>query len=169
MKDKDFDFDRVGKRLPYRVDEEVLQRVTRNVLETCKQEKISRKSGVRRNYFLYMLGSVAAILLLLVYIGVGHKKDVSDRLKMAEVSTGDSLREFYSVSDQYAGSIFNDVFQRDSSLVIALWEETLAEDFKYSQTEKDMPMDELIDELSDEDLMFLTEITGGTIVDQWYN
>ena len=116
-----------------------------------------------------MLGSVAAILLLLVYIGVGHKKDVSDRLKMAEVSTGDSLREFYSVSDQNAGSIFNDVFQRDSSLVIALWEETLAEDFKYSQTEKDMPMDELIDELSDEDLMFLTEITGGTVVDQWYN
>ena len=53
--------------------------------------------------------------------------------------------------------------------MIALWEETLAEDFKYSQTEKDMPMDELIDELSDEDLMFLTEITGGTIVDQWYN
>lgn len=51
MKDKDFDFDRVGKRLPYRVDEEALQRVTRNVLETCRQEKISRKSGVRRNYF----------------------------------------------------------------------------------------------------------------------
>ena len=98
MKDKDFDFDRVGKRLPYRVDEEALQRVTRN-----------------------------------------------------------------------AGSIFNDAFQRDSSLEIALWEETLAEDFKYSQTGKDMPMDELIDELSDEDLMFLTEITGGTIVDQWYN
>ena len=42
MKDKDFDFDRVGKRLPYRVDEEALQRVTRNVLdETCRQEKIS--------------------------------------------------------------------------------------------------------------------------------
>ena len=164
MKDKDFDFDRVGKRLPYRVDEEALQRVTRNVLETCRQEKISRKSGVRRNYFFYMLGSVAAILL-----GVGHKKEVQDRLKMAEVSAGDSLREFYSVSDQNAGSIFNDAFQRDSSLEIALWEETLAEDFKYSQTGKDMPMDELIDELSDEDLMFLTEITGGTIVDQWYN
>ena len=159
MKDKDFDFDRVGKRLPYRVDEEALQRVTRNVLdETCRQEKISRKLGVRRNYFF-----------LLVYIGVGHKKEVQDRLKMAEVSAGDSLREFYSVSDQNAGSIFNDAFQRDSSLEIALWEETLAEDFKYSQTGKDMPMDELIDELSDEDLMFLTEITGGTIVDQWYN
>lgn len=170
MKDKDFDFDRVGKRLPYRVDEEALQRVTRNVLdETCRQEKISRKSGVRRNYFFYMLGSVAAILLLLVYIGVGHKKEVQDRLKMAEVSAGDSLREFYSVSDQNAGSIFNDAFQRDSSLEIALWEETLAEDFKYSQTGNDMPMDEFIDELSDEDLMFLTEITGGTIVDQWYN
>ena len=90
----------VGKRLPYRVDEEALQRVTRNVLETCRQEKISRKSGVRRNYFFYMLGSVAAILLLLVYIGVGHKKEVQDRLKMAEVSAGDSLREFYSVSDR---------------------------------------------------------------------
>ena len=100
MKDKDFDFDRVGKRLPYRVDEEALQRVTRNVLETCRQEKISRKSGVRRNYFFYMLGSVAAILLLLVYIGVGHKKEVQDRLKMAEVSASDSLREFYSVSDR---------------------------------------------------------------------
>ena len=101
MKDKDFDFDRVGKRLPYRVDEEALQRVTRNVLdETCRQEKISRKLGVRRNYFFYMLGSVAAILLLLVYIGVGHKKEVQDRLKMAEVSAGDSLREFYSVSDR---------------------------------------------------------------------
>ena len=62
MKDKDFDFDRVGKRLPYRVDEEALQRVTRNVLdETCRQEKISRKSGVRSNYFFYMLGSVAAL------------------------------------------------------------------------------------------------------------
>ena len=32
MKDKDFDFDRVGKRLPYRVDEEALQRVTRNAV-----------------------------------------------------------------------------------------------------------------------------------------
>ena len=83
MKDKDFDFDfdRVGKRLPYRVDEEALQRVTRNVLETCRQEKISRKSGVRRNYFFYMLGSVAAILLLLVYIGVGHKKRSSGSIK----------------------------------------------------------------------------------------
>ncbi|WP_294177608.1 hypothetical protein [Coprobacter sp.] len=169
MKDKDFDFDQVGKRLPYRVDEEVLQRVTRNVLETCKQEKFSRKSGFRRNYFFYMLGSVAAILLLVVYIGAGHKKEVSDQLRIAEISADDSLKEFYPVSDQYVGNVFNEVFQRDSSLEFMLWEETLAENFKYSQTEKDLPMDELIDKLSDEDLMFLTEITGGTVVDQWYN
>ena len=67
MKDKDFDFDRVGKRLPYRVDEEALQRVTRNVLETCRQEKISRKSGVRRNYFILFQTRMPGVFLMMLF------------------------------------------------------------------------------------------------------
>ena len=54
MKDKDFDFDRVGKRLPYRVDEEALQRVTRNVLDRDLQTR-KNFSKVRCSQELFLL------------------------------------------------------------------------------------------------------------------
>lgn len=175
MKEKDFDFKQVGKRMPYRMDKDALDRVTRNVLDACEKENDSRKSNLhrlksRKYYFYYALGAVAAVLFLFVYIGIGHQ-DSSDPIRTAGVQTIDSLRQFPVISERYAGDISDTTFPKDLRTGVSSPKKGVQalNSSASSLTEDKLPTDELIDELSDEDLLFLTEITGGTVADQWYN
>lgn len=174
MKENDFDFKQVGKRMPYRVDKDTLDRVTRNVMDACEKENYSRKSNVhrlksRKLYFYYAWGAVAAVLFLFVYIGIRHQ-DTSGLIRTVDVQTIDSLHQFYVVPERYAGDISDTAFPNGLRMRPSSKKDIQALNSSASLLTGDkLPTDELIDELSDEDLLFLTEITGGTVADQWYN
>ena len=176
MKEKDFDFGRVGKRLPYRMDEESLEKVTRRVFEICDREEHSRKAELRKShsrkhYLYYVAGAVAAVLFLFIYIGVDHKESVSTRFDTASISVADSDNSDLLFSDRYVENVFDEVSQKDSGTDISSFENTgiNTDDVNFIYADRNMPTDQLIDELSDEDLFFLAEITGGTVAEPWYN
>lgn len=174
MKEKDFDFEQVGKRMPYRLDKDALDRVTRNVLDVCEND--TRKSNVyklrsRRRYLYSALGAVAAVLFLFVYIGIGHQEP-SNQIRMSNIYSSDSLQPFLVTPEQYAENISDTAFPKDLSAGVFSYPEKEIKAMNSSVSslpENKLPTDRLIDELSDEDLLFLTEITGGTVADQWYN
>lgn len=76
---KDFDFDRIGKRLPYTTPEGFLDDMEKQVWERIKDEKTKTPSRPKRNYRLWYSisgGLVAASVTLLLIFNIlsDHQK-----------------------------------------------------------------------------------------------
>lgn len=109
----DFDFDKIGKCMPYRVPGQFFDNMEANVLEIVGKEKSGDNTGTRqgtvpkphtrKRIFLYSILSAAAVALLLV-IGIGHTRQDAPTLN-------DVDRAFCQLSaadQQYMLSVYQD-------------------------------------------------------------
>ena len=110
MKEK-FDFDRIGKRMPYTVPESSMDDIEKNVWETIKDEVTPSKP--KRNYRLWYSisgGLVAASIALLFVFNIlpGHQK--TNDLEMFE----QAFSNLSSVDQDYLLTVYqNDLFIND--------------------------------------------------------
>ena len=62
---KDFDFDKVGKRMPYQVPDSFFAQLESNVMQEVKSEvAVTKKLGFRRITWGTIIGAAAAVALL---------------------------------------------------------------------------------------------------------
>ena len=82
---EDFDFNRIGKRMPYTAPESFLDDIEKNVWETIKDEVIPSKP--KRNYRLWYSisgGLVAASVALLLVFNILPSHQKTDDFEMFE-------------------------------------------------------------------------------------
>ena len=75
MKKKDFDFNQVGKKMPYKVNDNFFEDVTSKILEQLEKEEKNKLRYVRphRRHILYWSSSVAALIaLVFLWQGIYH-------------------------------------------------------------------------------------------------
>lgn len=82
---EEFDFNRIGKRMPYTVPEDSLDDIEKNVWAMIKEEKI--RSKPKRNYRLWYSisgGLVAASVALLLVFNITPPHQKTDDFAMLE-------------------------------------------------------------------------------------
>lgn len=102
---EDFDFNRIGKRMPYITPEGFLDDIETNVWETIKDEVIPSKP--KRNYRLWYSisgGLVAASIALLLVFNIlpGHQK--TDDFEMFE----QAFSNLSSADQNYLFTVYQD-------------------------------------------------------------
>ena len=103
MKD-DFDFKSIGKRMPYEVPEGFFDILEANVLEIVGKDKASNGTAAhrdtlsrpqaRKRTLIYSLLSAAAVITLLLVVGLGHTRQEAPTLNdvdkaFSQLSTDD--------------------------------------------------------------------------------
>lgn len=96
--DKDFDFNRIGKRMPYTAPENFLDDIENNVWESIKDGMVS--SGPKRSYRLWYSisgGLVAASIALLLIFNVlpgSHKAADFESFEQAFSQLSDADQDY---------------------------------------------------------------------------
>ena len=105
---EEFDFNRIGKRMPYTVPEGSLYDIEKNVWATIKEEKILSKP--KRNYRLWYSisgGLVAASVALLFTFNIIPTHQKTDDFAMLE----QAFSELSNADQNYLFSVYqNDLF-----------------------------------------------------------
>ncbi len=111
MEDK-FDFDQVGKRMPYTVPDDLFARLQRRVVQQAQEEASARRS---RRRWAWLMGLVptavaAAVVALLLVVpdgaprGDGSDQDLYSQVEQAFESLSDEDRAYI------VGTYQNDLF-----------------------------------------------------------
>ena len=158
MKEKDFDFDKVGKKMPYKVDDRFFEDVTQRLLEQAKKEKKNElhtlvpSSNIRRYRWLYGGSSIAALLLLAFLLKVMYRADSPD-IPVSETRIERSVSELKKGFPVLA-----------DSQIPRLAGSSYIEDIPIAETEPvseiTLAADSLIQNISDEELSLLAEMIG---------
>ena len=156
MKKKDFDFNQVGKKMPYKVNDNFFEDVTSKILEQLEKEEKNKLRYVRphRRHILYWSSSVAALIaLVFLWQGIYHadkpnsfvsenrtEKNVSQSQNILPILT-DTQATAYRPSNAYIEDIS-----------VAYNPEPVSEITQAA--------DSLIQNISDEELLLLAEMIG---------
>ena len=101
---RDFDFEEVGKKVPYQIPEGFFEEMQRNVLEQTKKRK-SRKSIVLR--LVPVISAAAAVLVAVLFIPF-HQDGLNDKPLTQAVAVDDGWIEHISDEDLELMSDFSD-------------------------------------------------------------
>jgi hypothetical protein len=154
MMNNDFDFEKIGKKIPYSVPESFFENITKLTLEKARQR--NRKIKIRKLLVLY---SSAASVLILIAIGYLVFTGKHDR---AEITIAQSVTEEKVLENIQPDEIF-----------IADTIETQIEDEPEIQPATEISensIEKLIAGMSEEELRHLeTVLSGELIVDEIIN
>lgn len=84
-----FDFEKIGKKMPYRVPENFLDTIEKNVLSSVAKTNIvqlsTNKRNKRRMWFYLTTGAAAAIVLLLLTVHIFVSKEAIQDYSLEQV------------------------------------------------------------------------------------
>lgn len=105
---ENFDFDRIGKRLPYTTPDGFLDDIENNVWETVKQEMRPSKRNFRLWYSVTGGLVAASIALLIVFtLSHNHPKSTFEDVEKAFANLSSSDQDYLFVTYQ------NDLFMNE--------------------------------------------------------
>ena len=159
MKKRDFDFNQIGKKMPYKVDDNFFEDVTSKILEQLKKEEKNKYPRIhhvrpRRRYILYWSSSVAALIALAFLWQVIYHADKPNSFvseNRTEKNVSQSLNVLPILTDtQVTAYRPGNTYIEDIS--VAYNPEPVSEITQAA--------DSLIQNISDEELLLLAEMIG---------
>ena len=160
MKKRDFDFNQVGKKMPYKVDDNFFENVTSKILEQWKKEEKTKSCSFgihvrpHRRHILYWSSSVAALVALAFLWQVIYHADKPNSF-VAENRTENNVSQSQNVlpilSDTQATA-----YQPSNAYI----EDMSAAYNPEPVSEITQAADSLIQNISDEELLLLAEMIG---------
>ncbi|HJA87207.1 MAG TPA: hypothetical protein H9778_00690 [Candidatus Parabacteroides intestinavium] len=105
--EKDFDFNRIGKRMPYRIPEGSLDEMEANIWNEVQDglPQIHKRKRYRLRIFATSLAVAASVALLFVFSPVFHKEQTDSFLKVEQA--------------------FANLSQEDQAYMLAVYQEDL--------------------------------------------
>ena len=115
--EKDFDFNRIGKRMPYKTPEGFLDEMEANIWKEVQGglPKTHKRKTYRLRIFAASLAVAASIALLLVFSPLSHK------------GTTDSFYHHKGTTDSFyqVEQAFANLSQEDQAYMLAVYQEDL--------------------------------------------
>lgn len=154
--EKDFDFDKIGKNTPYFTPEGFFDDMQKKILRTAERD--IRKRRKMKIVFIALLAS-AAILAGLIFFPFGNDVEQSQQPQLAKTDTTLGKPSTVRAADV---TTYSPTKERNARIVVN--DEALINNSKKNsratavQSDDNSTNEEWIEQLSDEDLKFLTSM-----------